>query len=255
MTLKLEGKIAFITGGGAGIGLAAAKEFLQEGATLAIMARSQEKADDAIREIGGDTIAVIGDVTSLVSIQHCINEVYSQLGKIDILFANAGIGGITPIGETDEALFDSLCNTNFKGVYYTINYAYPHLNDGASVIITSSIASDLGIEALSIYSATKAAVRSLARTLTPELAKINARINVLSPGPIYTDILKSAGVEKDDANAMVNGLAKAGAINRVGEPEEMAKVALFLASDDSSYLYGSDIQADGGINQMRFTSN
>lgn len=198
---------------------------------------------------------MIGDVTDLASIKRCAKEVHSKLGKIDVLFANAGIGGITPIGETNETLFDALSDINFKGTYYTVNYVYPYLNEGASVILTSSIASDLGIQALSIYSATKAAVRSLARTLTPELAKIKARINVLSPGPIYTDILHSAGVEKDAADAMVNGLARAGAINRVGEPEEMAKVALFLASDDSSYIYGSDIQADGGINQMRFISN
>ena len=252
MTLRLENKIAVITGGNNGIGLATAKEFAAQGARVVIMARSKEKAIKAIAEIGHGAIALTGDVTSMSSIKNFYAEVSARLGKIDILFANAGIVGFTPLDATDESLFDAISNTNFKGVYFTVSYAVPHLNQGASVVLTSSIANEIGIEELGVYSATKAAVRSLARSFTPALAKINARINVLSPGPVHTGILEAAGVARDLSETMVSGLASAGSAGRVGKVEEMAKVALFLASQDSSYMYGSEIQVDGGINQTRF---
>lgn len=254
MTKKLEGKIAAITGGNTGIGLETAKVFAEQGAKVAILARSQEKLDAALAEIGTGAIGFIGDVLDLPSLEVFFAGVEKSLGKVDVLFANAGLSQPAPIEETDEALFDFHSDVNFKGVFFTVKYALPHLNKGASVVLTSSCLDEMGMAGLSVYSATKAAVRSLARSFTPELKKYGARINVLSPGPIVTDIEKKAGASDEDINEFRTMFADKLAAGRMGRVEDMASVALFLASDDSAFMYGAEIQADGGMNQTRWTN-
>jgi len=248
---KLEGKVAAITGGNSGIGLATAKLFVEQGAKVALMVRSQEKLDAALAEIGEGAIGFLGDVTDLPSIKAFFNGVEEQLGKVDVLFANAGVTGFRFMEELDEESFDHTVNVNFKGAFFTIKYAAKHLNQGASVILTSSCMDEMAAAGLSVYSATKAAVRSLARTFTIELKKYGARINVLSPGPIATDIERKAGFSDEQVNEQYEYMEKLLPAGRMGEVKEMASVVLFLASDESSFMYGSEIQADGGMNQTR----
>ena len=248
---RLENKIAVVTGGTSGIGLASAKEFAVQGATVAVLARSQEKADKVVAEIGNGAVGFVGDVSDLQSLGAFYNGVTKKLGKIDIVFANAGIANRTILEETDETAFDRIVNVNFKGTFFSVKYALPHLNKGASLILTSSCLDEMGMAGVSVYSATKAAIRSLARSFTLELKKYGARINVLSPGPVATDIEKKAGFHEqdyDNYSSSIGGLLAAG---RMGKVEEMAPVAVFLASDDSSFMYGSEVQADGGMNQTR----
>ena len=252
MGTKLEGKVAVVTGGTSGIGLTSAKEFARQGAKVAILARDKEKADNAITNIGKGTIAFIGDVSDLPSIKAFYKDVSEKFGKIDIVFANAGISTPAPIEEVEEEAFDREVNINFKGVFFTVKYVLPHLNKGASVVLTSSCLDEMGMANLSVYSATKAAVRSLARSLTPELKKYDARINVLSPGPVITDIEKKAGASEEQVKIHRDMFAERLAAGRMGKVEEMAAVAVFLASDDSSFMYGAEIQADGGMNQTRW---
>ncbi len=254
MKKRLEGKVAAITGGNAGIGLASAKEFAAQGAKVAILARSREKAEGAIAEIGNGAEGFVGDVTDLPSIEAFYNGVVEKFGKIDVVFANAGIADRTILEEVDEAAFDKLADVNFKGVFFTIKYALPHLNKGASLIITSSCLDEMGMAGLSVYAATKAAVRSLARSFTPELTKYGARINVLTPGPVATDIEKKAGFSDQEYNAYRSYIGGMLAAGRMGDVEEMAPVAVFLASDDSSFMYGAEVQADGGMNQTRWVN-
>lgn len=252
MTNKLEGKVAAITGGNTGIGLETAKLFAAQGAKVAILARSQQKLDDALAEIGFGAIGFVGDVRDVSSLEAFFGNVDKNLGKVDVLFANAGLSNPAPLEETDEALFDLHSDVNFKGAFFTVKSVLPHLNEGASVVLTSSCLDEMGIAGLSVYSATKAAVRSLARSFTPELKKYGARINVLSPGPIITDIEKKAGASDQEIEGFRSMFADKLAAGRMGNVAEMASVALFLASDDSSFMYGAEIQADGGMNQTRW---
>jgi len=249
---KLEGKVAAITGGTSGIGLESAKLFAEQGAKVALLARSQEKLDAAISEVGHGAIGFIGDVIDLPSLKDFFKGVESELGKIDVLFANAGVTGFKMMEDVDEENFDHTVNVNFKGAYFTVKYSSPHLNEGSSIVLTASCLDEMGAAGLSVYSATKAAVRSLARTFTHELKKYGARINVLSPGPVATDIERKAGFSDEDVKNQHEYVSKALPVGRMGEVKEMASVALFLASDDSSFMYGSEIQADGGMNQTRW---
>jgi len=254
MSNRLENKVAVITGGNSGIGLATAKEFANQGAQVVLLARSAEKLDNAITEIGFNATGYIGDVTDLDSLKSMYENVSKEFGKVDIVFASAGVFAPTMLEDTDEAQFDQMSDINFKGTFFTVKYALPHLNKGASVILVSSCLNEMGMEGASVYNATKAAVRSLARSFTPELVKIDARVNVLSPGPIETEIHTKRGLSEEEAADVWQMFADKLPAGRVGNPTEMAKTALFLASDDSSYLFGSDIQADGGMNQVRWSS-
>lgn len=255
MNRKLEGKVVAITGGNSGLGLASAKEFAKHGAKVSFLVRNQKKADKVLSETGNGAVAFIGDVTDLDSIKNFYEETVKALGKIDVVFANAGITGDSSLETVDEAAFDRVTDVNFKGAFFTIKYAIPHLEKGASLILTSSSLNAMGMAGVSVYSATKAAVRSLARSFTPELRKYDARINVLSPGPIDNEFLTNSGfLSEEEDKAMRNSLAKPLAAGRMGTNEEMAPVALFLASDDSSYMFGAEIQADGGMNQTRWVN-
>ncbi len=252
MAKKLESRVAFITGGNSGIGLASAQQFAAQGATVVVLARSQKKADEALPQIIGNATAVVGDVSDLKSLKSAFDVIQETHGRIDILMTSAGIVPASVLGETEESTFDDIFGVNVKGTFFTVQYAMPLLSKGASVILVCSCVHEMGSRDYALYNSTKAAVRSLARSLTPDLAPLGVRVNVLSPGPIYTPVLENAGLSTKNIEAVRETFSERLAAGRVGQPEEMAKVALFLASDDSSYMYGSDVQADGGMNQVRW---
>jgi NAD(P)-dependent dehydrogenase (short-subunit alcohol dehydrogenase family) len=252
MTQRLENKIAFITGGNSGIGLETAKQFSAQGATVIILARSQEKADQALAEIGNNSDAFIGDIADLASLKLAYEGIKQKYGHIDILMANAGIAPAKPFEAVETSDFDQMFDVNVKGTFFTVQYALPLLSEGSSVILVSSSLSEMGMEGYALYNASKAAIRSLARSLSLDLTKIGARINVLSPGPIKTQVLSKMGMTDEQVEAQYAVFDKILAAGRAGRPEEIAKTAVFLASDDSSYLYGADIQVDGGMNQTRW---
>jgi NAD(P)-dependent dehydrogenase (short-subunit alcohol dehydrogenase family) len=247
---KLTGKVAVVTGGNSGIGLATAKRFREEGAKVAISGRDQKTLDEAVKTIGGDVIAVRGDVSKLTDLDKLFKAVADKFGKIDVLFANAGIAKFAPVGDSTEALFDETFGINVKGVYFTIQKALPLLNEGASIIINSSVASETGTAGASVYSATKAAIRSFARTLTTELIGRGIRINVVSPGPITTPILGRTGLSQDVIDGFARDLVAKVPMKRFGRPEEVADTVLFLATPESSYITGIDINVDGGYGQV-----
>jgi len=248
--MKLKGKVAVITGGNSGIGLEIAREFTLKGARVAIMGRNREALDQAVAELGDTNIGIQGDVSNLKDLSRFYEVTREKLGKIDIIVANAGIAHFTPIDITDEALFDNICDINFKGAFFTVQKGVHHLNEGASVILVASSANQIGIPEFSVYSATKAAVRSLARTLSAELLPRGIRVNVLSPGPIDTPIYDRLGLPEEAVKGIRKDIAEDNPMKRFGSSKEMAKVALFLASSDSSYLAGAEVVADGGASQI-----
>jgi len=244
----LKGKVAVITGGNSGIGLATAKEFQRNGARVAILGRDQQTLDATAREIGDGTLAIQGDVRDLKTLDRLFEAVNKHFGKIDVLVANAGIAKFAPVESLVEELFDELCDIHFKGAFYTVQKALPYLRDGASVILVSAAgAYTQGRVGTSIYAAVKAAVRSLALSLSVELLPRRIRVNVLSPGMIDTPIITREGASPEQLAAAITKLIP---MKRRGTAEEMAKAMLFLASDDSSYCVGSELVADGGLTQL-----
>jgi NAD(P)-dependent dehydrogenase (short-subunit alcohol dehydrogenase family) len=241
---KLNGKIAVITGGGTGIGLATAARFVAEGAYVFIAGRRAEELARAAAVIGKNVTAVACDVTSAGDLARLYQKVKETKGHIDVLFANAGGGGRTVFGETTPERFDEIFNLNTRGVFFTVQHALPLLRDGASIILTGSIAASKGMAGLGVYAAAKAAVRSFARTWAVELKQRRIRTNVLSPGPVATPLLARAPPEAIDHLVSLVPLA------RLATAEEMASVALFLASEDSSYVTGTELFADGGAAQV-----
>src|SRR5271156_2735525 len=193
---RFEGKVAVVTGGNSGIGLATARLFREQGAKVAISGRDQKTLDESIKIIGGETLAVKADVSKLADIDKFYAQVVAKFGKIDALFANAGIAKFAPVGDSTEQLFDETFDINVKGLFFTVQRALPHLNDNAGIVLNSSVVNDKGNPATSIYSASKAAVRSLARTFAAELVDRGIRVNVVSPGPIYTPILEKGGMSQ-----------------------------------------------------------
>lgn len=247
---KLDGKIAVITGGNSGIGLATAKEFVNEGAKVVITGRNQATIDDALQSLGDNVIGLKSDVSSLSDLDNLYDIVKKKYGHIDILFANAGIAFGNMLGETDEKSVDSHLNINVKGVFFTVQKALPLLIDGSSIILNASIVKDKGFPNFSIYSATKAAVRSFAKSWATDLKEKKIRVNSISPGPIETPIYARMGLKEEELKAMGEQFASQVPLGRFGKPEEIAKTALFLASSDSSYINGLDIAVDGGLAQV-----
>src|SRR6267378_3568655 len=239
---KLTGKVAVVTGGNSGIGLATAKRFREEGAKVVISGRDQKTLDEAVKTIGGD-------VSKLSDLDRLYKTVAEKFGKIDVLFANAGIAKFALVGDSTEALFDETFDVNVKGVFFTIQKALPLLNEGASIIINSSVANQTGAASASVYAATKAAVRSFARTLTSELVDRGIRINVVSPGPITTPIFGRTGLPQEAVDEFARGIKERVPMKRFGKPEEIASTVLFLATPESSYITGVDINVDGGMGQ------
>ncbi len=250
MSSRLKDKVAVITGGNSGIGLASAKLFQAEGARVIITGRRKEAVDAAVKEIGGASKGIVSDTGNLNDITSLYEQIQQSGFKIDVLFLNAGIAIFGPFDTMDEAAFDAMVNVNFKGLFFNIQKAVPVLNDGASIIINSSIADQKGFPNTNIYAATKAAVRSLARTLSTELLERKIRVNSLAPGPIDTPIFDKVGIPAEAVPEMKESFAGQNPMKRMGTPDEIAKAALFLASSDSSYITGIDLTVDGGMTQL-----
>jgi NAD(P)-dependent dehydrogenase (short-subunit alcohol dehydrogenase family) len=247
---KLKGKVAVITGGNSGIGLATAKEFLEQGAKVVISGRDQKTLDEAAKALGPDVLVVRADVAKLPEIDKLFAAVKAKFGRIDVLFVNAGIGKFVPFEAVTEELYDAVLDINLKGAYFTIQKALPLLADGASIVLNASINAHIGMENSSVYSASKAALLSLARTLSADLVGRNIRVNAISPGPVTTPILGRVGLDADALEQVRQRITSHVPLKRFGRPEEIAKAALFLASSDSSFLLGSEIVADGGMSQL-----
>jgi NAD(P)-dependent dehydrogenase (short-subunit alcohol dehydrogenase family) len=247
---KLEGKIALITGGNSGIGLATAKQFVHEGAYVFITGRREQELTRAVKEIGRNITGVQGDVSNLSDLDRLFAQIKQEKKRLDIVFANAGFARYAPLGSITEELYDSTFDINVKGVVFTVQKALPLLPDGASIILNASIVASKGFASNSVYSATKAAVRSLARTWTTDLKERRIRVNAISPGSIDTpglsDLLASSEVG-EQRKAMLSSSVPLG---RFGRPDEIAKAVGFLASDDASYITGIELFVDGGIAQV-----
>lgn len=248
--MKLENKVAVITGGNSGIGLAVAREFSNEGANVVIFGRNRKTLDEAVKSIGKNVLVIQGDVSNLADIDKLYKQTTEKFGKIDILVANAGIAPTMMVEQVTEAHFDQVSDINFKGLYFTVQKAIPHMKDQASVILVSSIANNKGLPGMSVYAATKAAVRSLARTFTSELKARGIRVNVLSPGAIQTPLFGKMGLSPEAVDDFAKNVIAQVPLNRFGKPEEMAKAAIFLASSDSSYVQATELVADGGFTQV-----
>jgi NAD(P)-dependent dehydrogenase (short-subunit alcohol dehydrogenase family) len=244
---SLTGKVAVITGGNSGIGLATAKRFVAEGAYVFITGRRQSELDKAVAEIESNVTAIQGDVANLDDLDRLYREVKAKKGKIDIVFANAGIVETVTTPQATPEHFDKTFNTNTRGAYFTIQKALPLLNDGASIILNGSGAWQKGIPIYSTYSATKAALRSFVRTWTAEFAGRGIRANMISPGPIETPIINGQFPTKEAADALRERFKTMIPMKRLGNPEEVAAVAVFLASDQSSFVSGIDLPVDGGL--------
>jgi NAD(P)-dependent dehydrogenase (short-subunit alcohol dehydrogenase family) len=247
---KLEGKMALITGGNSGIGLATAKEFKEQGARVIITGRDQQTLDDAKRELDDGVLAIRSDTSSLAEIDKLFSAVKDKFGHIDVLFINAGIAKFVPFADVTEEFFDATMDINFKGAYFTIQKALPLLNDNASIVLNASINAYIGMPNSSVYAASKAALITLARTLSAELVGRGIRVNVVSPGPVTTPIFGRLGLPPEALDEIANNIQAQVPMKRFGRPEEIAKAALFLASDDSSFLLGTEIVADGGMSQL-----
>jgi NAD(P)-dependent dehydrogenase (short-subunit alcohol dehydrogenase family) len=246
MSKKLEGKIALITGGSTGIGLATAKQFADEGAYVYITGRRQPELDAAVASIGSNVTAIQGYVTKLVDLDRIYAQIAKEKGRVDIVFANAGGSPLVPLGSITEEHFDAVFNVNVKAVVFTAQKALPLLPDGGTIILTGSIVGIKGFPAFSIYSAAKAAVRNFARTWTTDLKDRSIRVNVISPGPIDTPLLNEAFSNPDDMKALASTVV----MGRLGRPEEIAKAVTFLASGDASFITGAELFVDGGAAQV-----
>jgi NAD(P)-dependent dehydrogenase (short-subunit alcohol dehydrogenase family) len=250
MTSKFAGKVAVITGGSTGMGLATAKRFIEEGMDhVFITGRRKDALDAAVAEIGKNVTAVQGDVANLADLDRLFDAVRTQHRRIDVLFANAGVSQPKPVEAVDEKHFDLHFDANVKGLFFTVQKALPLLNDGASVILNGSIATVKGFPGVSVYSATKAAVRSFARTLASELRQRHIRVNTLSPGHVDTPLLEQ-WQQGDALTQLKEEFAKNVPLGRMGDPDEIAKAASFLASDEASYVNGVELFVDGGVAQV-----
>src|ERR1700749_4979063 len=244
--VRLANKTAFITGGNSGIGLATAKLFIAEGAKVTITGRNKETLEAAEKELGPNALAIVADANDVAATEAAIKQAAEKFGKLDIVFANAGIPGNTPIGATTPAAFEAVISTNLTAVFFTVQAAVPYLNDGASVILNGSVISVLGNPGYPAYAASKAGVRAMARVLASELSPRAIRVNVISPGAARTPIWNGAAPTPEAYAALDKRISRSIPLGRLGEAEEVAKNALFLASDDASKIQAAEIFVDGG---------
>ena len=245
--MRLSGKKAVVTGGSSGIGFAIAQAFVNEGAKVVLSGRSADALEKAVNVLGVNSSSVQANVQSIKEITQLFKSAVEQVGRLDIVIANAGIADAATLEAASEELFDDIIETNFKGTYFTVQKSLPYLNPGASIILVSSAVGQLGVPGLSIYGATKAAVRALARSFSAELITKGIRVNTLSPGPVDTPIFTKMGVSVDDlAKHIENDIP----LKRMGTPEEIGRAAVFLACDDSTFMAGSELVIDGGHSQI-----
>jgi NAD(P)-dependent dehydrogenase (short-subunit alcohol dehydrogenase family) len=247
---KLEGKVAVITGGSSGIGLATAQRFVSEGAYVFITGRRQDELDKAVATLGSGVTGVQGDISTLDDLDRLFATVQAEKGHVDVLFANAGIGNMSPLGAISEEQFDKVFDVNVKGTLFTVQKALPLMRAGGSIILTGSTTGSMGTPAFSVYSATKAAIRNFARSWALDLKGTGIRVNVLSPGATTTPGLLNGLAKTGMQEQILAGLAGQAPLGRVGESHESAAMALFLASDDSSFMTGSEVFVDGGLAQV-----
>lgn len=250
MAGRLNGKVALVTGGSSGIGLATAKEFIREDAFVYITGRRQAQLDSVVAFLGSQAKAVRADASKLADLDTLYAQIQQEKGRLDVLFVNAGSGSFAPIGQITEEQFDDTFNTNVKGVLFTVQKALPLIPDGGAIVLNASIVSVQGNPNFSVYSASKAAVRSFARGWTSDLKDRKIRVNVISPGPIDTPGLSSLARTEEQKNALYQQLASAVPLGRLGKPKEIAKATVFLASDDASYITGIELFVDGGTVQV-----
>jgi NAD(P)-dependent dehydrogenase (short-subunit alcohol dehydrogenase family) len=247
--MKLQNKIAVITGGNSGIGFATAQEFKAQGARVIIIGRNPEAVAKAAKEIGGDTLGLTADVSRVADISRAFQTIGEKIGHIDVLFVNAGIAKFAPLADSSEALFDEMTDANVKGAYFTVKNALPLLTEGASVILTSTTIVHFGMPGASIYAAGKAALNSLAKTLAIELAAKKIRVNVVSPGPVATPIFGKLGLPKEAVDQIAGGILAQVPLGRFGESAEIAKAVTYLASNESSFVSGTELIVDGAMAQ------
>ena len=251
MAGKLQGKIALVTGGSSGIGLATAQSFVKEGAFVYITGRRQAELDKAVKIIGGTQVkAVRADASNLADLDKLFAQIKQEKGRVDVVFANAGGGSFAPLGAITEEHYDQIFNTNVKGLLFTVQKALPLIPDGGSVILNASVAGSKGIAAFSVYSATKAAVRSFARSWTTDLKDRKIRVNAISPGPIETPILDGLADTAEGRQGIIDHLTSMVPLGRIGQPDEIGKAAVFLASEDASFIAGAELFVDGGTAQV-----
>jgi len=246
-TQRFQGKIALVTGGNSGIGLSTAQAFAREGARVAIAGRDSDTLAQAKKTLGANAIAVQADVSKLADIERVIAQVKKEAGRIDVLFVNAGVGRFAPIEESDESFFDAQFATNVKGAYFTIQKALPLMKPGSAIVINASSVVNLGMAGASVYTATKAAVASLARSLSTELAPKGIRLNIVNPGPIETPIFGRMGLPAEALTAMAGQIASQVPQKRFGAPEDIAAAVLYLCSDEAGFVHGASLAVDGGM--------
>lgn len=247
---KLQGKIALITGGTTGIGFATAKLFQQEGAQVIITGQSSANVAAAQKELGAEAMAVTADASKLEDTARLMEQIRARHGRIDILFANAGVGKFAPVEEVTEASYDAHFNINVKGLYFTVQRALPLMGDGGAILLNASVASKKGPAGASVYAATKAAVRSFGRTLAAELAPRGIRVNTVSPGPVDTPIFGKSGLPAEAVQQVKDGMTQGIALKRFGSADEIARAALFLVSGDASFIVGAELFVDGGMAEL-----
>jgi NAD(P)-dependent dehydrogenase (short-subunit alcohol dehydrogenase family) len=245
--MRLANKTAFITGGNSGIGLATARLFVAEGAKVAITGRNRATLEAAARELGPNAIAIVADADDIAATEAAVKQAAEKFGKLDVVFANAGIPGGTPLGSATLEIFEKVIRTNLTAVFFTVQAALPHLKDGASIILNGSVISVLGNPGYAAYAASKAGVRAMARVMASELSPRNIRVNVVSPGATRTPIWGAATATPEAEKVLEKRIGMSTPLGRIGEPDHISKTVLFLASDDSAHIQGQELFVDGGV--------